>query len=72
MHHAALVADLEERAELDAAAIDAASFDLKAVNPNVRATQDTRTPAEILNAIEQHGQTVASALGRLRELLLQA
>jgi type I restriction enzyme M protein len=59
-------------AQARAAAIDAASFDLKAVNPNVRATQDTRTPAEILNAIEQHGQTVASALGRLRELLLQA
>ena len=53
----------------DGAAIDAAAFDLKAVNPNVRTTQDNRTPAEILDTIERHGQAVGEALARLRGLM---
>ncbi|MEN9368965.1 MAG: hypothetical protein RL489_3323 [Pseudomonadota bacterium] len=52
-----------------AAAIDAAAFDLKAVNPNMRTTQDNRTPAEILDTIERHGQAVGEALARLRGLM---
>ena len=55
-------------AQSRAAAIDAAAFDLKAVNPNVRVTQDTRSPGEILDAIAAHGLQVASALDRLRQL----
>ncbi len=56
-------------ADARAAAIDAAAFDLKAVNPNVRTTQDNRTPAEILDTIERHGQAVDEALARLRGLM---
>ncbi len=49
-------------------AIDATTFDLKAVNPRARVERDTRTPGEILDAIAVHGSTVASALNRLRAL----
>ena len=56
-------------ADARAAAIDAAAFDLKAVNPNMRTTQDNRTPAEILDTIERHGQAVGEALARLRGLM---
>ena len=55
--------------ESDAAAIDAAVFDLKAVNPNAIATVDERTPAEIIASIDAHGRVVAQALGRLTALL---
>lgn len=46
--------------------IDAATFDLKAVNPRARTDRDERTAAEILEVIQKHGQTVNAALGRLR------
>ena len=49
-------------------AIEATTFDLKAVNPRARVERDTRTPGEILDAIAVHGSTVASALNRLRAL----
>jgi hypothetical protein len=55
--------------ESQAAGIDAAVFDLKAVNPNAVATADTRTPTEIITSIERHGEVVAAALARLRALL---
>ena len=57
--------DLEGKA----AVIDAAVFDLKAVNPNAVANADERTPAEIIASIDAQGRTVAQALGRLRQLL---
>lgn len=57
--------DLEARA----AAIDAAVFDLKAVNPNAVATVDERSPAEIIASIDAQGRIVAQALGRLTALL---
>ncbi len=50
-------------------AIDATTFDLKAVNPRARVERDTRTPGEILDAIALHGDTVAAALSRLRALV---
>lgn len=56
--------DLETRA----AAIDAAVFDLKAVNPNTVAVLDPRTPAQVNDSIEAQGRIVDSA-GRLRALL---
>lgn len=68
----ALEADIREREkvahdlETEAAAIDAAVFDLKAVNPNVVATVDERTPAQIIASIDAQGQIVAQALGRLK------
>jgi len=55
--------------EAQAAAIDAAVFDLKAVNPNAVATVDDRTPAEIIASIDAQGRIVAQALARLGALL---
>lgn len=55
--------------EAQAAAIDAAVFDLKAVNPNAVATVDERTPAEIIASIDAQGLIVAQALARLNALL---
>ncbi len=56
-------------AQAQADAIDAAVYDLKAVNPRARIVRDTRTPAEIIEAIAAHGRTVAGALARLNKLL---
>ena len=55
--------------EAEAAAIDAAVFDIKAVNPNVVAVVDERTPMEILASIDEQGKAVTEALGRLGALL---
>lgn len=49
--------------------IDAACFDLKAVNPRVRLERDTRSPQEILEAIAARGRAVEAAIGRLRALM---
>ena len=57
--------------EADAAAIDAAVFDLKAVNPNAVVVVDTRMPGEIIASIDEQGQIVARALARLNMLLLE-
>lgn len=56
--------------EAQAAAIDAAVFDLKAVNPNAMTTIDERTPVQIIESIAAQGQAVSDALARLRALLL--
>ena len=40
---------------------------LKAVNPNVRRDQDTRTPEELLDLIEAKGRKVAEAVAVLRQ-----
>ena len=58
-------------AQARADTIDATAFDLKAVNPRARVVRDTRTPAELLEAIDQHGQQVAQALSRLRHLAFE-
>ncbi len=58
-------------AEGKAADIDAAVFDLKAVNPNAITKVDTRTPEEVIQNIEAHGQIVAVALSRLKTLLAE-
>lgn len=50
-------------------AIDAACYDLKAVNPHVREETDTRLPSEIIAAIEEHGKAADVALSRLKKLL---
>nr|WP_294548108.1 N-6 DNA methylase [uncultured Rhodopila sp.] len=57
--------DLEARA----AAIDAAVFDLKAVNPNAVIVTDQRSPQQIIASIEAQGRIVAQALQRLNVLL---
>ncbi|MDM0046936.1 N-6 DNA methylase [Variovorax dokdonensis] len=70
--HDALIREKDKAArdlEAQAAAIDAAVFDLKAVNPNAIATVDDRTPAKIIASIEEQGRIVAQVLGRLSALL---
>ena len=51
-----------------AKAIEDAVYDLKAVNPNAKIEEDTRTPAELLDVIETKGLEVAAALESLRRL----
>ena len=71
----AAVVDLKEqlkRLKKDKAkptAIDAAVFDLKAVNPHVIVNSDDRTPAQIIQNIQAQGRIVASALTKLSQLL---
>lgn len=64
-----------EKAARDAQAkadeIDAAVFDLKAVNPNVVTKLDARTPTEIISSIEEQGKIVSGAMDRLRKLLME-
>ena len=55
--------------EAKAADIDAAVFDLKAVNPNTVAKVDKRTPQEIIRNIEAQGKIVANSLSKLSKLL---
>ena len=49
-------------------AIDAAVFDLKAVNPNAIVKIDTRTPDEVIQSIEAQGRMVAEALTALHTM----
>lgn len=55
--------------EVKASDIDAAVFDLKAVNPTVVADVDMRTPREIVGDIEAQGLIVSQALANLASLL---
>ena len=57
--------------EAEAAEIDAATFDLKAVNPYAVIKRDDRTPEQIIQNIEKQGEIVSEALSRLRALLRQ-
>lgn len=52
-----------------AQAIEDAVYDLKAVNPREKKVTDTRTPAQLLEAIADKGREVDAALQRLRSLL---
>ncbi len=66
----AQAADKASREALGKAqAIEDAVYDLKAVNPREKKIMDTRTPAELLAAIEEKGKEVDSALAKLRALL---
>lgn len=72
----ALEADIRDREkaardlEVQAASIDAAVFDLKAVNPNAVTVVDERTPAQIIQNIQDQGRIVSDALARLNALLV--
>jgi len=46
--------------------IEAKNYDIKAVNPNWKDTEDTRTPEELMDIIEAKGREVAVALASLR------
>ncbi len=56
-------------AQSRADAIDAASYDLKAVNPRARDARDQRQPREILESIARRGDEVAQSMATLRKLL---
>jgi type I restriction enzyme M protein len=56
-------------AQAKADAIDAAVYDLKAVNPRAVADTDTRSTEEVIESIESHGQTIRDALARLKALM---
>jgi len=58
--------------ETHAADIDAAVFDLKAVNPTAVVDVDTRTPQQIIRNIEAQGRIVSAALTRLHALMASA
>lgn len=59
-------ADSERSWTVSREEIEARGYDLKAVNPNAKSDEDTRTPAELLDIIEQKGEEVRAALARLR------
>jgi type I restriction enzyme M protein len=65
--------DAADKAARDATAkaqaIEDAVYDLKAVNPREKKVVDTRTPAQLLEAIAAKGREVDGALERLRALL---
>lgn len=48
--------------------VEERNYDLKAVNPNAKADEDTRTPEELLDLMEEKGQEVAEAIAELRRL----
>jgi type I restriction enzyme M protein len=49
--------------------IEAKNYDIKAVNPNRKSEEDTRTPGELLDVVEAKQKEVAQATSALRELL---
>jgi len=57
-------------AEAKASDIDAAVFDLKAVNPNAVVKVDTRSPEQIIENIETQGAIIATSLNNLKSLLV--
>jgi type I restriction enzyme M protein len=65
----ATVEKAAREAQAKADAIDAATYDLKAVNPNAKTETDGRTPVEIIEIIEAHGRKVEQALAKLRKLI---
>lgn len=54
--------------ESKAQSVEYAAFDLKAVNPNAKSEEDTRTPAELIELIETKGREVQEILMRLKGL----
>lgn len=48
--------------------INAKNYDLKAVNPNAKVEEDTRTPEEILDLIEKKRQEIQQAIAQLRAI----
>jgi type I restriction enzyme M protein len=73
-HFAEFLRLLPTRAEsalswsVERSALDAKNLDIKAVNPNAKSDQDTRTPEELLDIIDSKGLEVAQAVAQLREL----
>ena len=47
--------------------LKAKNYDLKAINPNRKQKEDTRTPEELLSIIEAQAKEISSALAALRD-----
>ena len=62
-------ADSEHSWTVSREELEARKLDLKAVNPNRRSTEDTRTPEEILDIIESKGREIDAAIAELRASL---
>jgi type I restriction enzyme M protein len=48
--------------------IKAKNYDIKAVNPNRKGTEDHRTPEELLTVMESQGEEIKKAISHLREI----
>jgi len=59
-------ADSERSWSVDRQTIDENGFDIKAVNPNRKVEQDTRTPAELIALIEEKQGEIMAALAELK------
>ncbi len=53
---------------VERAVLEQKGYDLKAVNPNAKVEEDTRTPEEILDLIEAKQKEIAEAISRLRAI----
>ncbi len=62
-------ADSERSWSVPAEELKAKSYDLKAVNPNRKPVEDTRSPEELLGIIEEKGREIEEALASLRTTL---
>jgi len=60
--------DSERSWTVERPVLEQKGYDLKAVNPNVKVEEDTRTPEEILDLIEVKQKEIAEAIGRLRAI----
>ena len=58
------IRDIDSKAQ----SIEDAAFDLKAVNPNARTKEDTRSSAELIEIIRNKGREVQEILGQLEKL----
>ncbi|MGB7295574.1 MAG: N-6 DNA methylase [Candidatus Aminicenantales bacterium] len=47
--------------------IETRNYDIKAVNPNRKSVEDTRTPEELIAIIEEQQKEIAEAIRRLKE-----
>jgi len=61
-------ADSERSWTVSRAQMDAKNYDLKAVNPNAKADEDTRTPEQILDLIEAKQKEIGEAIQKLRAI----
>ena len=62
-------ADSERSWTVTRAELEARGYDLKAVNPTARDSQDDRTPGQLLLTLEKQNHVLQAALSKLRELL---
>jgi type I restriction enzyme M protein len=58
------IRDIDSKAQ----SIEDNAFDLKAVNPNAKTEEDTRTPAELIATIQNKGREVQELLKKLEKL----